>query len=145
MKEVSSPGLSQTFPATYDASLTIAACAVKEARRLRTIHIVRLEWLEDSLLSKSRRPLDTQKYQYERRKMLKKSRPRNSPQQAKEPAQDSSDESSARLREVSSRKDKLKNLKAKKEGTLRGEGLTKSEKLEISGRRLCGRQETRKF
>ncbi|KAK4940687.1 hypothetical protein LTR10_019197 [Elasticomyces elasticus] len=42
---------------------------VKEARRLRSIHIVKLDWLEDSLTSKTRRPLETAKYAFEQRKV----------------------------------------------------------------------------
>ena len=44
---------------------------VKEARRKRTIEIIKLDWLEDSLLSKSGKPLDTAKYQWEQRKVIK--------------------------------------------------------------------------
>ncbi|KIW99478.1 uncharacterized protein Z518_11217 [Rhinocladiella mackenziei CBS 650.93] len=44
---------------------------VREAHRLKTVHIVRLEWLEDSLLTKFRRPLDTTKYEWEQRKVTK--------------------------------------------------------------------------
>ncbi|KAL2401648.1 hypothetical protein ABEF93_007687 [Exophiala dermatitidis] len=42
---------------------------VREARRLRTVHIVRLEWLEDSLLGKLKRPLETAQYAFEQRKL----------------------------------------------------------------------------
>ncbi|KAI1615223.1 hypothetical protein EDD37DRAFT_511690 [Exophiala viscosa] len=42
---------------------------VKEARRLRSIHIVKLDWLEDSLTSKTRKPLETAKYAFEQRKI----------------------------------------------------------------------------
>jgi hypothetical protein len=43
--------------------------AVQEARRKRTIHIVKLDWLKDSLLSKSGKPLDTSAYQWEQRQI----------------------------------------------------------------------------
>lgn len=52
-----------------DTNLTRST--VKEARRLRSIHIVSLEWLEDSLVSSSRRPLNTAKYEFEQRKTAK--------------------------------------------------------------------------
>lgn len=42
---------------------------MREARRLRTVQIVRLEWLEDSLLGKSKRPLETAQYAFEQRKL----------------------------------------------------------------------------
>ncbi|EXJ80103.1 hypothetical protein A1O3_08389 [Capronia epimyces CBS 606.96] len=49
---------------------------VREARQYRTIRIVQLEWLEDSLLSKSKRPLDTIKYEFEPRRVTKTVRKR---------------------------------------------------------------------
>ncbi len=49
----------------------LTCCAVKEARRLRSIHIVSLAWLEDSLLTKSRRPLNPVKYEFEQKKITK--------------------------------------------------------------------------
>ncbi|EXJ93277.1 hypothetical protein A1O1_01669 [Capronia coronata CBS 617.96] len=49
---------------------------VKEARRHRTVRIVPLEWLEDSLLSKSKRPLDTTKYEFEQHHLPKTTRKR---------------------------------------------------------------------
>ena len=52
---------------------------------MRTIRIVSLEWLEDSLLSKSRKPLDTAKYEFEQRKITKSVRPRK---KRKAPSQD---------------------------------------------------------
>lgn len=114
--------------------LTRAELLVKEARRLRTIRIVRLEWLEDSLMSKSRRPLDTKKYEYEHRKMPKKRKPRNQPQQGDKQTRDSSDESGAILPGVASRKDKMRKLKTKKNGSLEMERFSESKKLEISGK-----------
>ncbi|EXJ61123.1 hypothetical protein A1O7_05276 [Cladophialophora yegresii CBS 114405] len=41
---------------------------VREARHMHTVHIVKLDWLEDSLLSKSGRPLDPTQYKWEQRK-----------------------------------------------------------------------------
>ncbi|KAK5364833.1 hypothetical protein LTR20_008769 [Exophiala xenobiotica] len=46
---------------------------VQAARRLKTIHIVKIDWLEDSLtMSKSRKPLDEAKYAYEQRNIKTK-------------------------------------------------------------------------
>lgn len=114
--------------------LTRAAPLVKEARRLRTIRIVRLEWLEDSLMGKSRRPLDTRKYEFEHRKMPKHRKPRNQPQQVDDQTRESSDESGVRLPGVASRKDKMRKLKSKKKSSHGMERVSESEKLEISGK-----------
>ena len=45
---------------------------VREARRLRTVKIVRFAWLEDSLLTKNRRPLETDRYDWSQRSIAKK-------------------------------------------------------------------------
>jgi hypothetical protein len=44
---------------------------VREARRSRTVEIVKLDWLEDSLLTKGSKPLDTSPYRWEQRKVTK--------------------------------------------------------------------------
>lgn len=38
---------------------------------MKSVYIVKLNWLEDSLLSKSGKPLDTAKYQWEQKKVTK--------------------------------------------------------------------------
>jgi hypothetical protein len=76
---------------------------------------VKLEWLEDSLLSKSRRPLDTIKYEYEQRKIPKRARVHESKGKHERATHDSSEDSDARVPGVSSRKDKMKKLKMKKQ------------------------------
>ncbi|KAJ9601958.1 hypothetical protein H2200_013517 [Cladophialophora chaetospira] len=44
---------------------------VKEARRIKSVHIVKLNWLEQSLWSKTGKPLDTAPYLWEQRKVTK--------------------------------------------------------------------------
>ena len=51
--------------------LTTDMRTVKEARRLKTVKIVKFGWLEDSLLTKSRRPLKTDEYDWSQRSLAK--------------------------------------------------------------------------
>lgn len=113
-------------------SLTRSPIQVKEARRLRTIHIVRLEWLEDSLLSNSRRPLDTFKYEYEHRKIPKPRRTRRCERTNHNSSEDSDDGAARAV----SRREKIQELKLKKQQSQSVGGISKTEKLEISGKIL---------
>ncbi|KEF51326.1 uncharacterized protein A1O9_12676 [Exophiala aquamarina CBS 119918] len=109
---------------------------VKEARRLRTIHIVRLEWLEDSLLSKSRRPLDTFKYEYEHRKILKPPRPRQRRTADGSLTHCSSDDADGGVLRAASRIDKIQELKMKKQQSQALGRIGKAERLEVSGKKF---------
>jgi hypothetical protein len=123
-------------PVCLTFQLTRTPSQVKEARRLRTIRIVKLEWLEDSLMSKSRRPLDTIKYEYEQRKIQKKPRVHENKRKHERATHDSSEDSDARVSGVSSRKEKMRKLKMKKQQSLGVEPFSKGEKMEISGKTL---------
>ncbi|KIW13428.1 hypothetical protein PV08_08616 [Exophiala spinifera] len=62
---------------------------VQAARRLKSVHVVSLDWLEDSLtMTKSRRPLNEAKYTYEKRsgKASKVTRKRSRAKKKDEPA-----------------------------------------------------------
>jgi hypothetical protein len=49
---------------------------VKEARRLKSIHVVKLAWLEDSLSFNKCKPLPEDRFSWEQRKITKSVRPR---------------------------------------------------------------------
>ncbi|ETI24035.1 hypothetical protein G647_03404 [Cladophialophora carrionii CBS 160.54] len=98
---------------------------VREARRMHTVHIVKLDWLEDSLLSKSGKPLDPTPYKWEQRKErcgggIKRKR-------GKDDCMDGGDDEA--------KKPKLaKRTRTRKSPDVEGEGRSKNERVERAGK-----------
>lgn len=128
-----------------DLPIQLLTCfAVREARRHHSIRIVSLDWLEDSLLSASRRPLNTVKYEFEPRKARSSAKrraarkDREDSHTKKEHSQDGTagdeggNSANGKKQESSWKRKSDKQKKRKREDT-DDLSLSKDERVEISG------------
>jgi anthranilate synthase/indole-3-glycerol phosphate synthase/phosphoribosylanthranilate isomerase len=104
---------------------------VREARRMHTVHIVKLNWLEDSLLSKSGKPLDPAQYEWEQRKVKPGATKRKRNQE------ESMDETNE------AKKPKpAKRTRTREASDVAGGGRSKNERIEKAGKFSQARRET---
>ncbi|KIW67950.1 hypothetical protein PV04_03929 [Phialophora macrospora] len=96
---------------------------VREARRMHIVHLVKLNWLEDSLLSKSGKPLDPAQYEWERRKV------KSGATKRKRNQEETMDETH------DAKKPKpVKRTRTRASSDMEGEGRSKNERIERAGR-----------
>ena len=103
---------------------------------------MKLEWLEDSLLGKSRRPLDPSKYEYEQVKIRPKKRVRVAKKNDDISHTHEASEEGEIEEGVSSRQEEFHGVNRKRKGapSIETGRMTKSQKLEISG--MCSQVAT---